>query len=58
MAEGGRLADAAHRTLDLYFDSYQDASAATATPAAAALFGQLVATGTPFTALFSDVEQD
>ena len=47
----------AHRTLDLYFDSYEDASAAVATPAAADLFGQLTATGTPFKALFSEVEE-
>ncbi|WP_432563644.1 EthD domain-containing protein [Kineococcus sp. SYSU DK003] len=46
----------AHRTLDLYFDSYEGASAAVATPPAAELFQQLLATGTPFTALFSEVE--
>jgi hypothetical protein len=48
----------AHRTLDLYFDGYDEASAAVTTPDAGALFGGLVATGTPFTGLFSDVEQD
>lgn len=48
----------AHRTLDLYFDSYEDASAAVATPAAAELFGQLKATGAPFIALFSEVEDN
>lgn len=46
----------AHRTLDLYFDSYEDASAAVATPVAGELFGQLAATGTPFSGLFSDIE--
>ena len=46
----------AHRTLDLYFDSYEDASAAVTTPAAADLFGQLKGTGTTFIALFSEVE--
>jgi uncharacterized protein (TIGR02118 family) len=45
-----------HRTLDLYFDSYDDASAAVATPAAGELFQKLFATGTPFTGLFSDIE--
>jgi hypothetical protein len=48
----------AHRTLDLYFDDYGDASAATATAEAGALFGGLAATGTSVTGLFSDVEQD
>ena len=47
----------AHRTLDLYFDSYDDASAAVATPEAGQFFGQLIATGTTFTGLFSDIEQ-
>jgi hypothetical protein len=47
----------AHRTLDLYFDSYEDASAAVTTPVACELFGRLGATGTTFTGLFSDVEQ-
>jgi hypothetical protein len=47
----------AHRTLDLYFDSYDDASAAVAGPEAGAFFGQLGATGTSFTGLFSDIEQ-
>ena len=47
----------AHRTLDLYFASYDDASVAVTTPAAGELFGQLGATGTSFTGLFSDVEQ-
>jgi len=47
----------AHRTLDLYFDSYDDASAAVATPVAGAFFNQLIGTGTSFTGLFSDVEQ-
>jgi hypothetical protein len=48
----------AHRTLDLYFDSYEDASAAVATPAAGDLFQHLLATNTPFIALFSDIEED
>jgi hypothetical protein len=47
----------AHRTLDLYFATYDDASAAVTTPEAGALFGQLGATGTSFTGLFCDVEQ-
>jgi hypothetical protein len=47
----------AHRTLDLYFDDYDDASAATATAEAGDLFRGLAATGTSFTGLFSDVEQ-
>lgn len=47
----------AHRTLDLYFDSYEDASAAVATPAAGEFFQRLAATGTTFTGLFSDIEQ-
>lgn len=48
----------AHRTLDLYFDSYEDASAAVATPAAGDFVGKLLATGAGFTGLFSDVESD
>ena len=48
----------AHRTLDLYFDDYDAASAATATVEAGALFGGLTATGTSVTGLFSDVELD
>lgn len=47
----------AHRTLDLYFDSYEDASAAVQTPQAGTMFSQLGATGVTFTGLFSDVEQ-
>lgn len=47
----------AHRTLDLYFDSYDDASAAVAAPAAAEFFQRLGGTGATFTGLFSDVEQ-
>lgn len=46
----------AHRTLDLYFASYDDASAAVTTAEAGALFQQLGTTGTSFTGLFSDVE--
>jgi hypothetical protein len=47
----------AYRTLDLYFDSYEDASAAVATPAAADLFGTLIGTAVPFKGLFSDIEE-
>jgi hypothetical protein len=47
----------AYRTLDLYFETYEDASAAVTTPAAAALFGGLVGTQVTFTGLFSDIEQ-
>jgi hypothetical protein len=47
----------AYRTLDLYFDSYEDASAAVATPAAASVFGGLAGTQVTFTGLFSDIEQ-
>ena len=46
----------AHRTLDLYFDDYAAASAATATPEAGALFQGLGATGVSITGLFSDIE--
>ena len=45
----------AHRTVDLYFDSYEDASAAVETAAAADFIGQLMATGTTFTGLFSEI---
>ncbi|MGN7799676.1 EthD family reductase [Leifsonia sp. 22587] len=48
----------AHRTLDLYFDSYEEASAAVATPVAGEFFQRLVGTGTPFTGLFSEIAQD
>jgi uncharacterized protein (TIGR02118 family) len=47
----------AHRTLDLYFDSYEDASAAVAAPAAGEFFQRLGGTGTSFTGLFSDIEE-
>jgi hypothetical protein len=46
----------AHRTLDLYFDSYESASAAVATPAAGEFFQRLVGTGVSFTGLFSEIE--
>ena len=46
----------AYRTLDLYFDSYEDASAAVATPTAGVVIGGLVQSGVTFTGLFSDVE--
>lgn len=48
----------AHRTLDLHFDTYDDAAAAVTTPAAAELVQLLQATGTGFTGLFSDVERE
>ncbi|GAB2608639.1 ethyl tert-butyl ether degradation protein EthD [Paractinoplanes abujensis] len=47
----------AYRTLDLYFDSYDDASAAVATPVAGAVFGGLIGTQVPFKGLFSDIEE-
>ncbi|SDY68916.1 EthD family reductase [Herbiconiux ginsengi] len=47
----------AHRTLDLYFDSYEDASAAVATPQAGQVFQRLGGTGTTFMGLFSDIEE-
>ena len=47
----------AYRTLDLYFASYEDASAAVATPVAGELFGTLVGTGVPFEGLFSEIEE-
>jgi hypothetical protein len=47
----------AHRTLDLYFDSYEDASAATATAEAGEFFQLLIGTGTPFTGLFSEIQE-
>ncbi len=46
----------AYRTLDLYFESYDDASAAVATPSAATVFGGLQQTQVTFTGLFSDIE--
>ena len=46
----------AYRTLDLYFDSYEAASAAVTTPAAGDLFGALIGTQVPFKGLFSDIE--
>ena len=46
----------AYRTLDLYFDSYEDASAAVATPVAGAVFGGLQGAQVTITGLFSDIE--
>ncbi|MEU8407741.1 hypothetical protein AB0C19_16250 [Micromonospora sp. NPDC048842] len=46
----------AYRTLDLYFASYEDASAAVATPAAGAVFGGLQGTQVEITGLFSNIE--
>lgn len=47
----------AHRTLDLYFETYNAASAAVATPVAGEFFQRLIGTGVPFIGLFSDIEQ-
>ncbi|WP_348788950.1 EthD family reductase [Leifsonia sp. NPDC080035] len=47
----------AHRTLDLYFDDYDAASAAVATPVAGEFFQRLLGTGVTFTGLFSDIER-
>lgn len=46
----------AHRTLDLYFESYEAASAAVAVPVAGEFFQKLVGTGVAFIGLFSDIE--
>ncbi|MET8260391.1 hypothetical protein [Micromonospora sp. NPDC005205] len=46
----------AYRTLDLYFASYEDASAAVTTPAAGAVFGGLQGAEVEITGLFSHVE--
>ncbi|MFD0783577.1 hypothetical protein ACFQZ8_06580 [Micromonospora azadirachtae] len=46
----------AYRILDLYFDSYEDASAAVATPVAGAVFGGLTQADVTITGLFSDIE--
>lgn len=40
----------------MYFDTYDDASAAVATAEAADFMGRLKATGTTFMALFTDVQ--
>ena len=47
----------AHRTLDLYFETYDAASAAVATPVAGEFFQRLIGTGVPFIGLFSDIEE-
>lgn len=47
----------AHRTLDLYFDGYDEASAAVTTPVAGEFFQRVIGTGTAFTGLFSDIEE-
>jgi hypothetical protein len=47
----------AYRTLDLYFDSYEDASAAVSTQVAGDLFGGLAGTQVSFQGLFSDIEE-
>ena len=46
----------AYRTLDLYFESYEDAGAAVAAPAATDVVEGLARTGVGFTGLFSDVD--
>ena len=47
----------AFRTLDLFFDGYDEASAATASPEGGAFFGAVIeATGGKITGLFLDVE--
>jgi hypothetical protein len=46
----------AYRTLDLYFASYEDASAAVATPVAGAVFGGLRGAQVEITGLFSAIE--
>jgi len=48
----------AYRTLDLYFESYEAASAAVNTPVAGEFFHALIGTGVTFTGLFSDIEQN
>lgn len=46
----------AYRTLDLYFATYEDASAAVATPTAGVVVGGMVQMGATFTGLFSEIE--
>lgn len=46
----------AHRTVDLYFASYEAARRATATPEATSFFDRLRGTGGTFTRLLSHVE--
>ncbi|MEV4810945.1 hypothetical protein [Micromonospora avicenniae] len=46
----------AYRILDLYFDTYEDASAAVATPVAGAVFGGLTEERVTVMGLFSDIE--
>ena len=47
----------AYRTLDLYFDSYESASAAVATPVAGEFFQYVIGTGVTFTGLFADIDE-
>jgi len=47
----------AHRTLDLYFDDYDTASAAVASEEAGAFFQLYGPLNTPLTGLFSDIEE-
>jgi hypothetical protein len=46
----------AYRSLDLYFESYDDASAAVAAPAAADVIAGLARSRVTFTGLFSDID--
>ena len=46
----------AYRTLDLYFENYDDASAAVAAPAAADVVEGLARSRVTFTGLFSDID--
>jgi hypothetical protein len=46
----------AHRTLDLYFEGYDMASRAVASPQAVSFFEQLGSSGVTFTGLFSQIE--
>jgi hypothetical protein len=48
----------AYRTLDLYFNNYDDASAAVEAPQANGFFRELGTIGTTFTGLFTEVEQE
>ncbi|WP_159620411.1 EthD family reductase [Arthrobacter zhaoguopingii] len=47
----------AHRTLDVYFDSYDAASRAVSVPEAGAFFEKLGGLGVTFTGLFCEVEE-
>jgi hypothetical protein len=47
----------AHRTLDIYFESYDAASHAVSVPETGAFFGKLDSMGGTFTGLFCEVEE-